>query len=73
MLSGERNGKQASKEDINDRAYDLYFGDKIRVENKKLGRSNSSLFKNFKSLETIDEAIVKLIMTIQLILKIKRK
>ena len=52
MLSGERNGKQASKEDINDRAYDLYFGDKIRVENKKLGRSNSSLFKNFKSLET---------------------
>ena len=59
MLSGERNGKQASKEDINDRAYDLYFGDKIRVENKKLGRSNSSLFKNFKSLETIDEAIVE--------------
>ena len=57
MLSGERNGKQASKEDINDRAYDLYFGDKIRVENKKLGRSNSSLFKNFKSLETVDEAI----------------
>ena len=59
MLSGERNGKQASKEDINDRAYDLYFGDKIRVDNKKLGRSNSSLFKNFKSLETIDEAIVE--------------
>ena len=52
MLSGERNGKQASKEDINDRAYDLYFGDKIRVENKKLGRSNSSLFKNFKSFDT---------------------
>ena len=57
MLSGERNGKQASKEDINDRAYDLYFGDKIRVENKKLGRSNSSLFKNFKSFDTVDEAI----------------
>ena len=50
-------GKQASKEDINDRAYDLYFGDKIRVENKKLGRSNSSLFKNFKSFDTVDEAI----------------
>lgn len=59
MLSGERNGKQASKEDINDRAYDLYFGDKIRVENKKLGRSNSSLFKNFKSFDTVDEAITE--------------
>ena len=60
MLSGERNGKQASKEDINDRAYDLYFGDKIRVENKKLGRSNSSLFKNFKSFDTVDEAITEI-------------
>ena len=59
MLSGERNGKQASKEDINDRAYDLYFGDKVRVENKKLGRSNSSLFKNFKSFDTVDEAITE--------------
>ena len=58
-LSGERNGKQASKEDINDRAYDLYFGDKVRVENKKLGRSNSSLFKNFKSFDTVDEAITE--------------
>ena len=60
ILSGERNGKQASKEDINDRAYDLYFGDKVRIENKKQGKSNSSLFKNFKSFDTVDEAITEI-------------
>ena len=56
ILSGENGGKKVGKEAINAKAYDLYFGDIVREENKKLGRKNSSLFKNFKSFETVDDA-----------------
>ena len=57
ILSGENGGKKVGKEAINAKAYDLYFGDIVREENKKLGRKNSSLFKNFKSFETVEDAI----------------
>jgi hypothetical protein len=57
ILSGENGGRKVGKEAINAKAYDLYFGDLVREENKKLGRKNSSLFKNFKSFETVEDAI----------------
>ena len=60
ILSGENGGRKVGKEAINAKAYDLYFGDMVREENKKLGRKNSSLFKNFKSFETVNDAIADL-------------
>ncbi len=59
-LTGERNGKEPNNIDVDNRAYDLYFGDIVRAENAKLGRKNSSVFKSFKSFETVDEAIADL-------------
>ena len=59
-LIGERNGKEPNNIDVDNRAYDLYFGDIVRAENAKLGRKNSSVFKSFKSFETVDEAIADL-------------
>jgi hypothetical protein len=60
QLFAESNGKDPSKEATNRRAYDLYFADKARAENSKQGRKNSSVFKDFKSFETVDEAIADL-------------
>ena len=59
-LTGERNGKEPNDLDVDNRAYDLYFGDIVRAENAKLGRKNSGVFKSFKSFETVDEAIADL-------------
>ena len=59
-LTSERNGKEPSDLDVDNRAYDLYFGDIVRAENAKLGRKNSGVFKSFKSFETVDEAIADL-------------
>ena len=60
ILKDERDGREVNKEDINRKAYDLYFGDLVRAENAKQGKPNSTVFKNFKSFETVNDAIADL-------------
>jgi len=54
ILIAENFGKEVKPIDINAKAYDLYFADIIKEENSK---ASANLFKNFKSFETVDEAI----------------
>ena len=58
QLSDERGGKDPSKSDAKDRAYDLYFGDQVRIENNKQ-QAGDGTFKadEFVSFETIEEAV----------------
>ena len=57
ILIAERFGKEVSPVDINAKAYDLYFTDIVKEENAKAA---TNLFKDFKSFETVDEAIADL-------------
>jgi len=57
QLIGESDGKNPTKEDIDRRAYNLFFGDKARIENNK-NKSNKETFDGgFKSFETKAEAV----------------
>tara|TARA_B100000768_G_scaffold35175_1_gene33756 strand:- start:1472 stop:9292 length:7821 start_codon:yes stop_codon:yes gene_type:complete len=60
ILKDERDGREVNKEDVNRKAYDLYFGDIVRAENAKQGKPNSTVFKKFKSFETVEDAIADL-------------
>ncbi|MDB4493342.1 hypothetical protein N9216_01880 [Pseudomonadales bacterium] len=60
ILKDERDGREVSGKDVNRKAYDLYFGDIVRAENAKQGKSNSTVFKKFKSFETVEDAIADL-------------
>ena len=60
ILKDERDGRNVNKEDVNRKAYDLYFGDIVRAENAKQGKPNSTVFKKFKSFETVEDAIADL-------------
>ena len=57
-LSDEKGGKESSEIDIKNRAYNLYFGEQVRVENSKQ-ESGEGVFigKDFKSFDTIAQAI----------------
>lgn len=57
QLLDERDGKEASDSDIERRAYNLYFADQIRVENKK-AKGKNGIFKGreFQSFETVEQA-----------------
>lgn len=56
-LLDERDGKEASDSDIERRAYNLYFADQIRVENKK-AKGKNGVFKGreFQSFDTVEQA-----------------
>jgi len=57
QLTDERGGKDPSKSDAKDRAYDLYFGDQVRAENNKQQAGDGSfLDEGFVSFETKEEA-----------------
>ena len=57
QLTDERGGKDPSKSDAKDRAYDLYFGDQVRAENNKQQAGDGSfLDEGFISFETKEEA-----------------
>ena len=60
ILKDERDGREVSGKDVNRKAYDLYFGDIVRAENAKQGKPNSTVFKKFKSFETVEDAIADL-------------
>ena len=57
QLTDERGGKDPSKSDTKDRAYDLYFGDQVRAENNKQQTGDGSfLNEGFISFETKEDA-----------------
>ena len=57
QLTDERGGKDPSKSDAKDRAYDLYFGDQVRAENNKQQTGDGSfLDEGFISFETKEDA-----------------
>ena len=57
QLVGENDGKSPTKDDTDRRAYNLFFGDKVRESNKS-NESNKNVFDGgFKSFETKAEAV----------------
>ena len=57
QLSDERHGKDAPIEDVKRRAYNLFFGDKVRTQNNKQSSSKGVFSGDFRSFETVADAI----------------
>ena len=55
ILKDERDGKSVEPSAVNRKAYDLYYGDVVREENAKIGKSK--IFDKFTSYETVEDAI----------------
>ena len=56
QLYGEKGGKESSEKDIDNRAYDLYYGDIVRSENAKQKTNNGAFEKDFVSFDTVEQA-----------------